>query len=193
MPPSSEWRASDVPTKFSRDLVVDASVARSSGGEEATYPTSKNCRDCLKTILALSHRVVMTQPIMNEWNKHKSVFARQWLVSMTARKRVLRIEAEPFDELRQKLQEIAGSQKDVDAMLKDIHLIEAALVTDQIVIALDETVRILFGTSCQTIGLMKIVVWVNPDKPKEDTIAWLEAGAEPEKHRQLGFQQNFTE
>jgi len=176
-----------VPSKAARDLVVDASVARSAGGEEATYPTSKNCRDCLKTILALPHRVVMSQPITDEWNKHKSAFARGWLVSMTARRRVLRVEPEQLTELRQRIQGITDSQKERDAMLKDFHLIEAALATDQTVIALDEIVRALFGTACQTMGQMKSVVWVNPDKLEEQPFAWLEAGAEPEKHRQLGF------
>lgn len=192
MPPSGDWWVSDVPSKAACDLVVDASVARSSGGEEATYPTSKNCRDCLKAILALPHRVVMSPPITDEWNKHKSAFARGWLVSMTARKRVLRVEPEQLTELRQRVQEITDSQKERDAMLKDFHLIEAALVTDQTVITLDEIVRALFGTACQTMGQMKSVVWVNPDKPEEQPLAWLEAGAEPEKHRQLGFRQNPT-
>jgi len=190
MPPSSEWRSNSVPSKVARDLVVDASVARSSGGEEATYPTSKNCRDCLKTILVLSHRVVMSPPITDEWNKHKSAFARTWLVSMTARRRVLRVEPEQLEDLRQKLREIAGSEKDAAAMLKDFHLIEAALVTGQTVIALDEIVRALFAASCQTMGQMKSIVWVNPDKSEEQPFGWLEAGAEPERQRQLGQWQN---
>lgn len=179
-----------MPNKVARDLVVDASVARSAGGEGATYPTSKNCRDCLKTILALPHRVVMSPPIADEWNKHKSAFARQWLVSMTARKRVLPVEPEQLEDLRQKLREIAGSEKDAAAMLKDFHLVEAALVTDQTVIALDEIVRALFATSCQTVGQMRSIVWVNPDKSEEQPFVWLEAGAEPEKSRQLGQWQN---
>lgn len=37
--------------KASKHLVIDASVARSSGGENAMYPTSKNCRDFLKAVL----------------------------------------------------------------------------------------------------------------------------------------------
>ena len=192
MLPSGTWQAYNVPSKISRALVVDASVARSSGGEGATYPASKNCRDCLKTILALPHRVVMSRPILDEWNKHKSAFARGWYVSMTARRRVLRVEPEPLEELRRELQEVAGSQKDADAMLKDFHLIEAALVTDRTVIALDEIVRALFSTSCQTVGQMKSIVWVNPDKPAEQPFAWLEAGAEPEKHRQLSDWQKPT-
>lgn len=93
-------------------------------------------------------------------------------------------------ELRQRPQKIAGSQGDADAALKDFHLIEATLVTDQTVIALDEIVRALFGTSCQAVGQMKSIVWVNPDKPEEQPFTWLEDGAEPEKHRQLGFEQD---
>ena len=131
----------------------------------------------------------MSQPIMEEWNKHKSTFARGWLVSMVARKRVRRVEPASLETLRGKVQDIAASQKDCDAMLKDFHLVEAALVTDQTIIALDEIVRALFGTACYTIGQMRDIVWVNPDKVEEQAIAWLEAGAEPEKHRQLGFRQ----
>ncbi len=77
-------------------------------------------------------------------------------------------------------------------MLKDFHLLEAALVTDRTVIALDEIVRALFGTACQTMGQIKSVVWVNPDKAEEQPLVWLEEGAEPEPHRQLGFQQDAT-
>lgn len=183
-----------MPSKTSRALVVDASVARSSGGEEATYPTSKNCRDCLKTISILSHRVVMSKPISEEWNKHKSKFASAWLVSMTAKKRVLRIELEPVDEaIRLKISKTTDSQKEVEAMLKDVHLIEAALATDSTVIALDEIVRALFGTASQTIRQMKDIVWINPDKPEEQISMWLENGAGPEKIRQLGFQQDAAQ
>jgi len=183
-----------VPSKISRALVVDASVARSSGGEEATYPTSKNCRDCLKTIAILSHRVVMSRPILDEWNKHKSGFASTWLVSMTAKRRVLRIEPEPMDEAaRLKISRTAESQKQMEAMLKDIHLIEAALAADNTVIALDEIVRALFGTACLAVGQMKNIVWINPDKPEEQISIWLENGVEPEKSRQLGFQHDAAQ
>lgn len=177
-----------MPAKVSRALIIDASVARSAGGEEATYPTSKNCRDFLKMCLTLSHRVVMSTPINDEWNKHRSAFARTWLVSMVARKRVLRVEIPEDAELRQAVQRVAASQKDCDAMLKDCHLLEAAVATERTVVALDEIVRALFRSSCQVIGEIRSVVWVNPDKEEEQPIPWLEEGADPEKHRQLGFQ-----
>lgn len=181
-----------MPANAPHDLIIDSSVARASGGEEAAYPTSKNCRDFLKAFMAAHHYIVMSPPITEEWNKHKSIFVRQWLVSMFARKRVKRVEPEALEELRARLALIASSQKDHDAMLKDFHLVEAALVTDRTVIALDEVVGSLFSEACQTLGQLKNIAWVNPDKSEENAIIWLEAGAEPEKHRMLGFREETT-
>jgi hypothetical protein len=72
----------------SKRLVIDTSIARSAGGPDATYPTSKRCRDFLQDVLAFRHRVVMTADIREEWHRHRSRFARAWLVSMYARKNV---------------------------------------------------------------------------------------------------------
>lgn len=49
-----------MPEKISKRLVIDASVARSAGKKDATDPRSVRCRDFLKTVLEISHRVVMT-------------------------------------------------------------------------------------------------------------------------------------
>jgi len=107
---------------------------------------------------------------------------------MTARRKVNRI-ADPFDaELRKKIKKTAVNEKSREAMLKDIHLIEAAKATDQTVIALDETVRKLFTVAAKSIGVLKNIVWVNPDKTTEQTIAWLEQGAKSEKKRWIGFE-----
>ena len=170
-----------------RDLIVDASVARAAGGEEATYPTSKNCRDFLRAFLGSPHRTVMSPPINEEWNKHQSSFARTWLVSIIARKRVRRIAPSERQDLREHLLSVAAHQKACDAMLKDVHLLEAALVTDKTVIALDEVVRGLFRGTTQTIGELRPIIWINPDKAEEEPILWLEEGAEAEKRRMLGY------
>ena len=62
--------------KVSKRLVIDASVARAAGGEDATFPISVYCRDFLQAVLDISHRVVMTPDIRDEWNKHQSKSAR---------------------------------------------------------------------------------------------------------------------
>lgn len=174
-----------MPTKISRRLVIDASVAHASGGEEAIFPTSKNCRDFLKAVQTISHRVVMTTAIIEAWNNHQSNFARRWRVSMETRKKVVRVNTPVEDNLRDQIKRIVTSDKARHAMLKDIHLIEAAKVADQTVIALDETVRNLFATVGQRIGEIRNIVWVNPDKAEEHSISWLGNGAKPEKKRLL--------
>jgi hypothetical protein len=49
--------------KVSKLLVIDASIARSCGAPNATFPTSKNCRDFLNAVLTICHRMVLTDDI----------------------------------------------------------------------------------------------------------------------------------
>jgi hypothetical protein len=55
-----------MPVKRSKRLVIDASVARSAGGETAVFPTSKHCRDFLRATLETGHCVVMTPVIRSD-------------------------------------------------------------------------------------------------------------------------------
>ena len=177
-----------MPVKTSRRLVIDASIARASGGEEATFPTSKNCRDFLIAVRAVGHRAVMTLAIIAEWNNHQSHFARRWRRSMEARKKMVWVGVPADSTLRDKIKQIAASDNLREAMLKDLHLVEAAQATDQTVASLDESVKNLFASAARNAGELKSIVWVNPDKTKEQVIAWLKNGAKPEKKRTLGLQ-----
>jgi hypothetical protein len=178
----------DMAAKISKRLVIDASIARSSGGKEATYPTSVHCRDFLQAILDICHRVVMTPDIREEWNKHQSNFARTWLRTMVAKKKVeYRADIAADEELWNTIESITASEKNCEAMLKDFRLIEAALATDKTVISLDDTVRKLFDNAAVQVGELRNVVWVNPDKTEEEKpIDWLKDGAQAEKKRLLG-------
>jgi ABC-type dipeptide/oligopeptide/nickel transport system ATPase subunit len=173
-------------TKSSRRLVIDASVARSSGGEDAVFPTSKNCRDFLKAVLEICHHVVLTLEIREEWHKHQSKFSKRWLRSMFARKKVELIDSTEDQMLRDRIAETSQNQKARAAMLKDIHLLEATLVTDEIVVALDETVRALFIEVAVSVGEIRNVIWTNPDRADEAPLPWLEGGAKSDKKRCLG-------
>ncbi len=172
-------------TKISRRLVIDASVARASGGAEATYPTSKHCRDFLQAVLTICHHMVLTPDIAVEWKTHRSKFARTWQTAMMARKKVVRVEVAMPSILLAKIKAVAASDKDSAAMFKDLCLIAAALATDQTVISLDETVRQLFRQAAASVGELRSVVWVNPDQVAEQSIIWLENGAKPDKERRL--------
>lgn len=174
-----------MPARVSRCLVIDASVARASGGEGATHPTSKRCRDFLTAVRRICHRVVMTPEIGREWKEHQSNFTRQWRVSMQARRKVYRVDVALNDMLYDKVKQEAANDNVREAMVNDLHLIEAALITDRTVVSLDENARHLFAQAAQKVGELRNVAWVNPDAADEQPIRWLEEGARPEKNRQL--------
>ena len=176
-------------------LAVDASVARASGGQDAIFPKSRLCRDFLREILSLHHSIIMTNDIQQEWDNHQSKFARSWRVQMTKRGLVKRHFGMRHGELRQSVEEAVektaydrkAKQAVLEAILKDIHLIEAALLVDHTVAALDERVRRYFAESCFHVSELVNVVWANPTIPSEDCILWLRRGAPPDDHRTLGY------
>jgi hypothetical protein len=176
-----------MPPRRSRRLVIDASVARAAGGPEAAFPTSIHCRDFLDTVRATAHRVVMTRDIFAEWKNHRSRLAHVWQRSMVAKRRIIFLEVAPNTKLRHKVGTLPISKRGCEAMLKDIHLIEAALVTDRTAISLDEAVRKLFSTAAISVRELRPVVWVNPANPSEEAVTWLNDGARPQKQRKLGF------
>lgn len=168
-------------------LVVDASVARAAGGEKASDPTSKQCRDFLLAVYTICHRIVLTPEIDDEWKRHQSGFVRKWRRWMDGPKKIIRLDPElAYKELFARIERLAASDQDREAMEKDFCLIEAALTADQIVVSRDETVRGLFAQASQAVEEVKTVIWVNPNKAKEQPIAWLKDGAPADTKRQLG-------
>ncbi len=157
-----------------------------SGGENATHPTSKYCRDFLLAVLTICHQIVITPDVAEEWGRHQSNFARKWRVSMVAKKKLHIIRIEQSKELRDKIENAAKTENQKKAMLKDAHLIEAALAADKIVFSLDEIVRDLFSEATGNIRELRDILWANPDKEEDQCIIWLEGGARVEKKRLLG-------
>ena len=175
-----------MPTRASRRLVIDASVARSSGGEDAVHPLPKQCRDFLKATLACGHRVVLSPSVNAEWKRHEPGFARKWRAAMVARRKVLMDDVPEDPALRDAIDGSTKVERDRLAMIKDAHLVEAARVTDRTVVSLDDTVRRLFSAASKSVHSLRTVVRANPRHEAEDCSAWLADGAPPEGHRQLG-------
>ncbi len=172
----------------SKRLVIDASVARSAGDEGATYPTSVHCRDFLLAVLDICHILVMTPDIKEEWNNHQSRFARKWRSKMVAKGKFEFLDIPINEELWNKIDEIAGSNRQRAEMFKDLRLLEAAIATDKTVISLDDnTARTFFSKAASQVDELKDIVWVNPDKIEEEKpIEWLRDGAKHEPERLLG-------
>lgn len=166
-------------------LVIDASVARAAGGEQATYPASVFCRDCLLAVRDGGHDFVRTPEIMEEWKKHRSRFAATWLNSMIARKRVQVFSAGSDEALRQYPEKRLSSNL-TEAFLKDCHLLEAAKASDKIVISLDDYIRALFRSASRSVRWVKTVTWANPAISDENVVAWIREGAPHETCRELG-------
>lgn len=132
----------------------------------------------------------MTPEISKEWKKHQSRYAQTWLVQMTSRKKVIRLQAAGvlIEDLRHQIEQHTVIASHRDAMLKDVFLIEAACATDWIVTALDDTVRGHFTKICQHVSVMQNVIWINPTIEDEECIIWLRKGAPADEHRRLGFE-----
>ena len=176
-----------MPNRNSKRLVIDTSVTSSAGGENATHPTPKLCRECLLAVLKHEHLFVVTDEIWEEWKHHRSSFALEWLTSMHARKLVYRAQEVINNPLRAKIERHAKTDVDKEEMLKDVRLLEAALVTDKSVISLNELDRKRFQSVTPKIGEIRAVLWVNPTFSEEQCSDWLENGCPAEKHRQLGY------
>ena len=132
-------------------------------------------------MLDLCHRMVLTDPIQEEWNKHQSRFARTWRVSMMARKKIEVVEGCRASLARRNGSRAPGPTSRVAAIMeKDRHLIEAALATDKRVASLDDRVRKHLQDHRAAVARRCIDLLGKPSNvPDEQSIAWLESGAPP--------------
>lgn len=76
-------------------------------------------------------------------------------------------------------------------MQEDIHLIEAALKADKIILSMDEEVKVCFIHAARKVVTLRMIGWINPcknDHTLDDIIVlWLQNGAEIERVRLLGY------
>jgi hypothetical protein len=150
-------------------------------------PCSSRSRLFLEQVRTAGFRFVLGDELMIEWKEHASIFSRQWLWSMRARKRVDRLRLVSDELFRTEILAAARTQGQAAEMSKDIHLLEAALQADCPIASLDDRARDLFNEASRTVRRLRPIPWVNPTKPDERAQEWLTAGAEAEPARCLGF------
>jgi hypothetical protein len=170
-------------TAQSKRLVIDASVATSSGERGRR---GEMCQSFLRVMIdETAHRLVMTREIGAEWDIHSHPFARHWRTSMNAKRRVDRPSMDHDQILRQKIVRANPAEKSLAAMEKDLHLIEAAKATDNRIISLDDTARRLFSSVSGSIGELGQILWINPTNENETPIQWLKEGSPNEEPRMI--------
>lgn len=177
--------------KIGKALVIDACVARSAG-ETSAYPASVQCRQCLLAIRDHKHYVVTTQSIKEEWRKHASTFSRRWLVNMTATKRVRVLDSKEIQPIAGLVDYLAqkNSKSDLEAVFKDIHLLEAASMTENRVISSDNKMAEILSNTALEIAALRAILWANPTKLEEKAVEWIADGAPWDPGRSLGQYHN---
>ena len=70
-------------------------------------------------------------------------------------------------------------------MRKDAHLLDAALVTDRVVISADDLARELFSQLSASLRVLKSVIWLTPEHEPDRVPEWLKRGADPARRWQL--------
>jgi len=155
-------------------VVIDANVARASGGVEATHLVARASRDALRALLDGGGTLFLGEDGWGEWRKHMSPFARKWLVRMHGRKRVERKSTLPHKATRRAAAR-ALAPADRAAVIKDAHLVDAAFASDRRVVSLDETTRNLLCVLAAVTQDLRSLYWVSPVTPR--CVPWLEAGA----------------
>jgi hypothetical protein len=82
---------------------------------------------------------------------------------MAARRKLDRIVPAPNTELRAYIDRHISKPGDRAAIEKDLHLVEAALTTDKIIVTRDEKARLLFN-----LPMLQTVTWINPTRERLD-------------------------
>jgi len=168
-----------------RCLVIDASIAGAAGNRDAD--PSRPCTAALNAVLDTLHRLAMSGPLLEEWKRHQTRFARGWLRSMYAHRLVEELDIREDETLRGRIEDAAPDADIAAILLKDAHLIELALASDERILSLDESARRHYHQAAQKIRELRRLCWVNPAVPNEQAVEWLVAGAHSNRHRRLGY------
>jgi hypothetical protein len=153
-------------------IIIDACVAKASGGAGVVHPTAATTRDFLIAILGARRPVAYPTAISVEWKRHMSRFSRGWLVSMYARKLVDRTEPIRQTNIRARLDGLGCSPGDKALMKKDMHLLESCYATLGAVASLDDSARACFSRHYSDLALRSGLHWINPLEESADSFAW---------------------
>ncbi|HVU11630.1 MAG TPA: hypothetical protein VHD90_10140 [Phototrophicaceae bacterium] len=190
MPPTLPNSILKMAIKNTKRLIVDSDVMQAAGYKNEP-PSSKICREVLTTILNICHRVVLTETLQEEWSRHaeQSAFSRYWQVEMAGRhEKLLAVRNSTRNRpLLDKLDQVVTDENIKARLRKDIHLVEAALLADKIVISMNERDRNHFHSYAGEIEELRQIMWVNPTNSNEEVIEWLREGAKLDRTRCLGY------
>jgi hypothetical protein len=116
----------------------------------------------------------MTAALAGEWDRHQSLFALRWRAEMRSPAKIV--------DIVDVENAIGRSQVAMSpAVMKDLHLVEAALATDKVVVSLDNRARAELW-----VHATREITWVNAVADGGHATYWLKKGAKPVKRWKLG-------
>lgn len=153
---------------MSRAMVIDASVARASGGLTGNS-YSQAALEILTRVLEGRYPVLMSARIRDEWNRHQSRFARQWRTSMMAR-RLISVDEPPQNEGLRRI--LAANEEGIRELrvAKDLHLVEGAIYGGGVLITLDNQLRA--DLAALNPNAHNQIRWVNPQSEYDLDAIW---------------------
>lgn len=167
-------------------LVVDANIAKAAGLTE--HPTSIHSRKFLESVRDLRCSLGFSPDLTAEWDKHQSIFSSQWRSAMESKGLLIDLDPPEIKELRDVLFEATELPLRRTELMKDAHLIEAALIFGKRIASNERVAREWFAKISQLLTMGNLC-WVNPDQDCDEVLKWLQQGAPLESKHQL---KNFT-
>lgn len=164
-------------------VIIDADIMHSASGRENDLAI--RCREILDEVLNSEHELVRTPSMKVEWDNHATRYSLNWLRLMQSRRRLLDIE-EVETGLAGAVTNLTILPAEKQIMLKDCHLLEAALASGERIISKDEAAYFHFYHASGTISQLRKIMWASPMRPKDTCAEWLAAGAKPETKRKIG-------
>jgi hypothetical protein len=172
---------------MTRAFVIDTCVARSCAGKGSTSAHATNCRRALETIRDAGHDMVSYPALEDEYQRQENMsrFFLRFYGEMRTRRRIQRLDADPppYQDIHTAMRR--HIPRDAHPIVKkDLHLVGAALATDERILSDDDKVRAHFVTIAAEVTTLARVHWANPSDLA--CLPWLSEGAPSEPLLQLG-------
>ena len=164
--------------------LIDACVARAFGVGSASRLSG--LKAAIDEVAKGPTGVAMSPDLKIEWELHASRFMSRWLANMTSRRRVRWIKDRRVSDFRRAALANAESPQEYEAIEKDAHITEAALLVGFGVISLDDRQRRLLRKMCEEYPLVGTIQWFNPTSEAEECLVWLQSATKDQFLGQIG-------
>jgi hypothetical protein len=173
----------------SKQIVVDANIARGSSNDKMFNPISGDLgaqnRQCLQAIWEERHFAVFSLTLRDEWNRHASSHAKRWLRNMEQKSRIVPEDGEQFAELADPACACLPTAGEKAALAKDFHLIQSALATGQLILSNEVLFPRYVALACGVVQELTSLYYANPVVEGDPCRLWIKAGAEKTADRRI--------